>query len=42
MREHFDLVILSSPDRVASFAQAFGVPSWQMGRYAVFDMAARR
>jgi hypothetical protein len=41
-REHFDLVILSSPDRVASFAQAFGVPSWQMGRYHVFDMAPRR
>jgi hypothetical protein len=42
IREHFDLVILSSPDRVASFAQAFDVSSWQMGRYHVFEMDARR
>ncbi len=32
----FDLVILSTPERVASFAKTFGARSWNIGRYHVF------
>jgi hypothetical protein len=38
LREQFDLVILSSPDRVTSFAGMFRGRSWTIGRYHVFDM----
>jgi hypothetical protein len=38
LRERFDLVILSSPKRVASFMETFGCRWWRIGRYHVFDM----
>jgi len=38
LREKFGLVILSSPSRVASFQKSFGVRSWTVGRYHIFDM----
>jgi hypothetical protein len=38
LRGNFRLVILSTEDRVRSFAQTFDVPSWNIGRYHVFHM----
>jgi len=38
LREAFSLVILSSPAHVRSFQQTFHAPSWNIGRYHVFDM----
>jgi dolichyl-phosphate-mannose-protein mannosyltransferase len=40
LREQFDLVILSSPDYIRSFAEASKASSWSFGRYRVFDLAA--
>src|SRR5690606_12310512 len=40
IREGFDLVILSSPQRVSSFAATFEGRSWNIGRYVVFDMTS--
>jgi hypothetical protein len=37
-REQFDLVILSTPERVTSFAATFRCRSWNIGRYHVFDL----
>jgi len=39
-REKFDLVILSSPERVQSFQDTFHRPSWTIGRYHIFDMTS--
>jgi len=39
LRESFTLVILSSPGRVQSFQQTFHAPSWNIGRFHVFDMS---
>ncbi len=36
----FDLVILSTPERVSSFARTFGARSWKIGRYHVFHLKA--
>ena len=38
LQERFDLVILSSPMRIASFQDTFHAPSWPIGRYHIFDM----
>jgi uncharacterized membrane protein len=38
LRENFNLVILSTPGRVASFQQTFPARSWIIGRYHIFDM----
>lgn len=38
LQGRFDLVILSSPERVVSFQRAFQVPVWKIGRYHIFDM----
>jgi len=38
LRDKFSLVILSSPERVQSFENAFSVRSWILGGYHVFDM----
>jgi Dolichyl-phosphate-mannose-protein mannosyltransferase len=40
LREMFDLVVLSSPMRIASFRETFQVPSWTVARYHIFDMRA--
>jgi hypothetical protein len=40
LREQFDLVILSSPARVNSFAETFGGRSWTIGRYHIFEMTS--
>jgi hypothetical protein len=40
LQERFTLVILSSPQRVASFEDALHARSWKIGRYNVFDMAS--
>jgi len=39
LSEGFRLAILSSPERVASFKRTFQAPSWNIGRYYVFDMS---
>jgi len=39
LREAFSLVILSSPERVLSFQQTFDAPSWNIGRYHIFDIS---
>jgi hypothetical protein len=36
----FSVVILSSPERVRSFQNAFHARSWKIGRYYIFDLAA--
>jgi len=36
----FDMVILSTPERVASFSRTFGARSWNIGRYHVFQLKA--
>ncbi|MGE0813586.1 MAG: glycosyltransferase family 39 protein [Vicinamibacterales bacterium] len=38
----YDLVILSSPERVRSFEAAFQAPSWRRGHYVVFDAGGLR
>jgi hypothetical protein len=38
LEEKFDLVILSSPERVRSFQETFHTRSWTVGRYHIFDM----
>jgi len=40
LQENFNLVILSSPRRVASFQNTFAARSWKIGRYHVFDMSS--
>jgi hypothetical protein len=40
LAEDFRLVILSTPERVRSFAETFRVRSWNIGRYHMFDMSA--
>jgi len=42
MEEKFNLVILSSPDRVRSFQETFLTRSWTVGRYYIFEMNAGR
>ena len=37
-KERFDIVILSSPDRVQSFRETFHTRSWNIGRYHIFDL----
>jgi hypothetical protein len=37
-RERFSLVIVSSPERVDSFKNAFQAASWRVGRYHIFDI----
>jgi hypothetical protein len=37
-RERFDLIILSSPERVNSFGGTFHGRSWNIGRYHIFDV----
>jgi hypothetical protein len=37
---HYELVILSTPERVSSFARTFRARSWNIGRYHVFHMTA--
>jgi hypothetical protein len=39
LSEGFRLAILSSPERVDSFRRTFQAPSWNIGRYYVFDMS---
>ena len=38
MREGFELAVLSSPERAASFGKAFQTRSWVVGRYHLFDL----
>jgi hypothetical protein len=38
LQENFNLVILSSPNRVSSFQETFHASSWNIGRYHIFDM----
>ena len=42
MEEKFNLVILSSPDRVRNFQETFLTRSWTVGRYHIFEMNAER
>jgi hypothetical protein len=37
-RERFSLVIISSPQRVESFRNAFRADSWRVGRFHIFDI----
>ena len=39
-RQGFNLVILSSPMRIASFEEAFERASWRVGPYHVFDLGS--
>ena len=38
LRERFQLVILSSPEKAESFQGAFHPPTWTVGRYRIFEM----
>lgn len=38
LQEGFTLVILSSPTRVMSFRETFEAPSWNIGRYHIFEL----
>jgi hypothetical protein len=38
LQEAFSLVVLSSPGRIRSFQRIFAAPSWNIGRYHIFDM----
>ena len=40
LREEFSLVILSSPGSVQSFRDTFHAPSWNVGRYEIFDISS--
>lgn len=37
-RERFSLVIVSSPERVDSFKNAYHADAWQVGRFHIFDI----
>jgi hypothetical protein len=38
LRHKFELVILSSPERIVNFQQTFHARSWTIGRYHIFEM----
>lgn len=42
LEENFNLVILSSPERVRNFQETFHTRSWTVGRYHIFEMNGER